>query len=238
MLAMAIVALSPFIAAAFSLGFQWPSFAALGLIVLLRSLEHLGPRIAEREYRYAPQLKVATVAYGMGLAALFSTIFVFANHLALIASLVGQMVGLVVATRLFASTPYKWRFRTPLFARAFYFGYPLMFNGLGLAVSAQADRFLVGAMLGLPALGVYSVLMLVTAIPVGVGARIVSSVTLPMLLIETARRGRFRPALNWPRAPFRWGRRRWALASSPCSISWFRWSLAATSPPRNGWSSC
>ena len=75
------------------------------------------------------------------------------------------MVGLVVATRLFATTPYRWRFRTPLFARAFYFGYPLTFNGLGLAVSAQADRFLVGAMLGLPALGIYSVLMLVTAVP-------------------------------------------------------------------------
>ena len=90
MLALAIVVLSPFIAAAFSLGFQWPSFAALGLIVFLRSLEHLGPRIAEREYRYAPQLKVVTVSYGMGLAALFGTIFVFANHLALIASSLGK----------------------------------------------------------------------------------------------------------------------------------------------------
>ena len=182
MLALAIVAFSPFIAAAFSLGSQWPSFAALGLIVLLRSLEHLGPRIAERDYRYAPQFKVATVSWGMGLAALFGSIFVFANHLALIAALVGQMVGLVVATRLFASTPYRWRFRTPLFARGFYFGYPLMFNGLGLAVSAQADRFLVGAMLGLPALGVYSVLMVVTSVPVSIGSRIIGSVTLPMLL--------------------------------------------------------
>jgi O-antigen/teichoic acid export membrane protein len=181
LVAFAIVALAPIIAAAFSLGSQWLSFAALAPIVVLRSLEHLGPRIAEREYRYGPQLKVATVAYGVGLAALFGSIVIFANHLALIASLFGQMVGLALATRIFSSTPYRWRFRTPLFAKAFNFGYPLMFNGLGLAVSAQADRFLVGAMLGLPALGVYSVLMLVTVVPVGVGVRIANSVTLATL---------------------------------------------------------
>jgi O-antigen/teichoic acid export membrane protein len=183
--ALAIVALAPIIAAAFSLGSQWPSFAALGLIVAARSLEHLGPRIAEREYRYAPQLKVAAVSWVMGLAALFGSIFVFANHLALVAALIGQMFGLALAGRIFSNTPYRWRFRTPLFAKAFYFGYPLMFNGLGLAVSSLADRFLVGAMLGLPALGVYSVLMLVMTIPVSIGSRIVSSVTLPMLLNRT-----------------------------------------------------
>jgi O-antigen/teichoic acid export membrane protein len=171
--ALAMVALSPIIAAAFSLGSQWPSFAALGLIVAARSLEHLGPRIAERDYRYAPQLKVATVSYGMGLAALLGSIVVFANHLALVASLLGQTFGLALASRFFSNIPYRWRFRTPLLAKAFYFSYPLMFNGLGLAISSLADRFLVGAMLGLPALGVYSVLMLVAAVPVGIGAKIV-----------------------------------------------------------------
>jgi O-antigen/teichoic acid export membrane protein len=183
--ALAMVALSPIIAAAFSLGSQWPSFAALGLIVAARSLEHLGPRIAERDYRYAPQLKVATVSYGMGLAALLGSIVVFANHLALVASLLGQTFGLALASRFFSNIPYRWRFRTPLLAKAFYFSYPLMFNGLGLAISSLADRFLVGAMLGLPALGVYSVLMLVAAVPVGIGAKIVGSVTLPMLFNRT-----------------------------------------------------
>jgi O-antigen/teichoic acid export membrane protein len=194
--ALAVVALSPFIAAAFSLGSQWPSFAALGLIVAARGLEHLGPRIVEREYQYGPQLKVATVASGMGLAALLGSFFVFANHLVLVASLLGQYSGLALASRIFAATPYRWRFRTPLFAKAFYFSYPLMFNGIGLAVSGLADRFLVGAMLGLPALGVYSVLMLVTAAPVSVGAKILSSVTLPMLFNRTDPPAAFRARLK------------------------------------------
>ena len=192
MVALAIVALSPIIAAAFSLGSQWPSFAALGLIVAAHGLEHLGPRIAEREYRYAPQLKVATVAHGIGLAALFGSIFVFANHLALVAALFGHMFGLALASRIFSNTPYRWRFRTPLFVKAFYFGYPLMFNGLGLAVSGQADRFLVGAMLGLPELGIYSVFMVATLVPIGVGLRIANSVTLPTLLNRTDEPAAFR----------------------------------------------
>jgi O-antigen/teichoic acid export membrane protein len=192
--ALAMVALSPIIAATFSLGSQWPSFAALGLIVAARSLEHLGPRIAEREYRYWPQLKVTTVAQGVSLAGLFGGIFLFANHLALVASLLGQMLGLALGSRFFSTTPYRWRFRTPLFAKAFYFGYPLMFNGLGLAVSSLADRFLVGAMLG--ALGVYSVLMLVTATPVSLGAKILSSVTLPMLFNRTDTQAAFQARLK------------------------------------------
>ncbi len=73
----AAVILSPLIAGAFSLGADWPTFAALGLVIAIRGFEHLEPRIAERDYRYGPQLKVSAVAYGLASRALFGAVLVF-----------------------------------------------------------------------------------------------------------------------------------------------------------------
>ena len=172
---------APLIAGLFSLGSQWLSFAALAAIVVVRSFEHLAPRIAERDYRYGPQLKVASVAYGLSLTALFISVVVWKSHLALVMSLLWQAIGIAVASRMFSGTPYRWRFQTRYFKRAFNFGYPLMFNGLGLAISGQADRFLVGGILGLPALGIYSVLTLVTVVPSGIVSRIITTVSVALL---------------------------------------------------------
>ena len=96
----------------------------------------------------------------------------------LLASLFAQTIGLVVASHALADTPYRLRLRSRFFGGAFRFGYPLMVNGFGLAISGQGDRFIVGSMLGLPALGVYSVATLVTTVPVGMVARMGHTVLL------------------------------------------------------------
>jgi O-antigen/teichoic acid export membrane protein len=182
-------AAAPFVAAAFSLGPDWPSFAVIGLIVFVRSLENLAPRVAERDYRYGPQAKVATVANGLSLAALFAALWLKQGHNAITLSLLALAFGFVLASRVFSNTPYRLRFRSPFFLRAFKFGYPLMFNGIGLAVSAQGDRFLVGAMLDLPALGVYSVLTLVTTASISIVSRLINTVMVATL-VNAAREAR------------------------------------------------
>ena len=147
------LAVAPFLAAAFNLGADWPSFAAVGLIVFVRSFEHLEQRVAERDYQYGAQAKVVAVSSGVGLAALLAGIALRQGANSLILSLLAQGIGFAVSSRLFSQTPYHLRFRSPFFKRAFRFGYPLMFNGIEVAVGGQADRYLVGAMLDLPILG-------------------------------------------------------------------------------------
>ena len=92
------VAISPFVAGALSLGSQWPSFAAVGLLVVVRSLEHLAPRVAERDYRYGPQMKVAIVAQGLSMTALFGSVSIWPSHVALLVSLFAQQVGIALAS--------------------------------------------------------------------------------------------------------------------------------------------
>jgi O-antigen/teichoic acid export membrane protein len=169
--------ISPVVAAAFSLQAEWSDFAILSLIVLIRSFEHLEPRVDERDYNFRPQLICITVSNSLCLAALIAGLAIWHNHLALTASLFGQTIGLVVTSHLVSRTPFRPRFFSPHFFKAFRFGYPLMFNGVGLAFAAQGDRFLVGSMLGLPALGVYSVVMLAAIVPTSMVCRILNTVT-------------------------------------------------------------
>ena len=176
-----VVLSSPLTASIFELHDHWTIFAALGAIVFIRSFEHLGPRVAERDYQYSSQLKSSLTGAALGFAAMLVVAMKTHSHVALYVQLLGFTAGYVLATHLFCKTPYRLNFRTVLFARAFRFGYPLMFNGAGLAFSAQGDRMLVGALLGLPALAIYSVVLLATIIPMGMVIRMTSSITLAML---------------------------------------------------------
>src|SRR5271165_1113831 len=166
----------------FNSGEDWGSFAMLGLIIFIRPFEHLEPRIAERDYNYAIQMKVALIAYSLSLSALAVSLMIAPSHVAIIASLLGQAIGQVVGSHWLSKEPYRLRFRSPEYIKAFKFGYPLIADGIGVAVSGQADRFLVGGMLGLPALAVYSVLLLAALVPITMVQRILNTVTVAMLI--------------------------------------------------------
>ncbi len=172
---------APFVAAAVSLGDDWTSFAVLAPAILLRSFEHLAPRIAERDFDYWPYLKTVGVGLGFALVALVVGALITHNHWALIASVYAQNLGFVFASRWFGKMPYRLDFRSPLFKAAFRFGYPLMMNGIGLAVSQQADRFVVAGLFNLQTVAVYSVVMLATTMPQNLINRILGSTVLARL---------------------------------------------------------
>ena len=111
------VAAAPFVAEAFHLELEWLSFAALGLVVFIRSFEHLEPRVAERDYRYGAQAKTVTMSRGVGLAALVAGIALRQGANALILSYLADMLTLVASTRLFSQVPYRLRFRSRFLAR-------------------------------------------------------------------------------------------------------------------------
>jgi O-antigen/teichoic acid export membrane protein len=183
------VALSYPMALIFNSGQDWGSFAMLGLITFVRPFEHLQPRIAERDYNYGIQLKVSLIANAASLAALAASLLIAPSHVAILASLLGFAVGEVAGSHWLSSEPYRLRFRSPEFIKAFKFGYPLIAGGIGVAVSSQADRFLVGGMLGLEALGVYAVLTLAALLPIAMVYRILNTVTVATLINAAERSG-------------------------------------------------
>jgi hypothetical protein len=177
---LAVVA-SPLLARLMSLRSDWLDFAMLGGVIVIRSLEHVGPRVAARDYRYGAQFKMNLIANGVGLLALAAALLIARNRYAIISFLYAHAIALVAASHALEGTRYRMKFHSPYFMKGFRYGYPLMVNGIGLAAMSQGDRFVVGALLGLPALGVYAVMTLVTTVPLGMIGRVTGTVTLAAL---------------------------------------------------------
>lgn len=146
---------------------DWPSFAWLAPVMIIRSFEHLDIRVGERDYRYWPQLTASFASHGAGLIALTLTAYETENHYGFIAYLLVQATVYVLASHFLASNRYRAKLKTPYLRGAFVFGFPLTLNGAGLAIIGQGDRFVVGALLGLPFLGFYSVVVLAGLLPIG-----------------------------------------------------------------------
>ncbi len=162
---------APIVASALSLGADWGSFAWLAPTMILRSFNHLGPKTAERDFQYGAQIKSSFAAFGSGLVVLTAVGALTHSHVAVIASTYAMDLASVIATRVCAGTPYRFDFRSPLFMQAAKFAYPLMFNGMGLAVSVQADRFLVAGLFDLQIVAVYAIVITTAVYPAQVISR-------------------------------------------------------------------
>jgi len=172
---------APLFARVFNLEDHVFDFVLLGPVVLLRGFDHLAPRVFERDYRYGPQLKAIGASYALSLGVLAIAVRIIPTHVAFLISLYVQIIVQVALDHIVAGEKYRCAFFTPNFGRAFRFGYPLMANGTGLAASSQGDRFLIGGLLGLPELAVYSVATLATYVPSSLITRVSSTVTLAQL---------------------------------------------------------
>ena len=193
----ALALASPLLAWIFGLEDHVLDFLLLAPLVVLRGFDHLAPRVAERDYRYAPQLKAVGVSNLFGLGVLAVVLRVVPTHTAFLVSIYVQLIAQVAIDHMVAGVRYRFAFFTWDFYRAFRFGYPLMINGVGLALSAQGDRFLIGGMLGLPALAVYSVASLATFVPTALTGRVISSITLAQLYnAAQAKDGRYNARLR------------------------------------------
>ncbi len=170
-----VLFVAPIVAASMSLSNEWISFALLAPAPLLRSFEHLSPRVAERDYRYGAQLKLAAIAHGSSLAALVAVAAATHSHVAILASIYAASIATVVASHRLADEPYRVEFRSPLFMRGVKFAYPLMINGIGLATSQWADRFIVAAFFGLRTVAVYSIAVLATSVPISLISRVLGT---------------------------------------------------------------
>jgi O-antigen/teichoic acid export membrane protein len=186
---------APMIAAALSLPQDWFEFALLGIFGICLGFEHLGPKVAERDYNYMPQFKAVLCANGASLIVLLLALLLGLGHRALLASMLTQLAVQAVASHKFADLPYALNFRSPLFWGGVRFGLPLMINGLGTAASLQGDRFIVGGLLGMPELGVYAIVSLATLMPLSLLSRLGSSALLAGLY-NSARTPSYTPRLR------------------------------------------
>lgn len=169
------------------------SFAAIGVVPLLRGATHLGATQCQRAGRFFPNSAAEAGGAVVGLVTAAATALAAPSHLDIVWSLIAQAAAYVALSHVLAGVPYRIGFDRARIWEALRFGLPLLGNGLALAAVYQLDRMVVGAWLGVVAVGIYGLSLTLLLQPVSLVLRLVTTALQPRLSVawHTDRTGAF-----------------------------------------------
>lgn len=164
----------------YGLGDEFPAFAAVSLIPIIRGFTHLDYRLHNRLLRFGSTITVELTSAVVGLAAAMS-VFVVPGVEAFAAVLVAQAATGVLLSHLLSSRSYRIAFDGNIQRRLWQAGWPLMANALMLYAVFQGERLFVGGILGLEVLGSYAIPAQLALLPVLIAGRLSTGLALPVL---------------------------------------------------------
>lgn len=165
------------------------AFRVLAIVPLIRGFTHLDLVRATRRLNFRRLMGVQVGAEVLVMLAAWPLGRWLGDYSALLWLLVGREFLLLAGSHLLSERPYGLSLQWETLRSILHFGWPLFLNGILLFASQQGDRLTVGsasrlfsrATLGIEDLGYYSVAISLTFVPVGLAARALSSVLLPIL---------------------------------------------------------
>ena len=190
-MALVVIALAGPIAGLFGVPAAADSFRWGALMPLIHGFAHLGPKQAQQHYNFRQDAIATSIASAVSLAVALPAAWLCRDHNAILYSLVVGESAFVLATHLVADRAYEVSWDRKTIGEALGYGLPLMVNGIGLAIMAQADRFLVGATLGVATLGVYSVILSLSITAMSPFYSIFSSIGVSVVAKNRSEPGRF-----------------------------------------------
>jgi O-antigen/teichoic acid export membrane protein len=171
------------------------SFAMVAAVPLLSGAQNLGVSQMQRSGRFWPAAAADSGGAVLGVMAATAAALVVPDHRAILWGLAVQTGGAVALSHILArGVPYRVSFDTVRIRETLRFGLPLLINGIALAVAYQLDRMIVGAWLGVVALGVYGLCTTLLLQPVTLLLRLATTTLQPRLssVWHTDRLGAFR----------------------------------------------
>jgi len=165
--------------------FNAPRLAA-GLAVftvspLIFGFLHLDMRRAQRWHDFRSEAVCMMVSEFTGLIATAIAAWLTRDFTAILYGLITRALVQVIVSHLRAERPYALGWDRSHGARLARFAGPLMVSGLMLFIGSQGDRVMVGKMLGIAALGRYSVIILLIYYPSALLLRYIHAVYMPMV---------------------------------------------------------
>lgn len=176
---LALVACGPLIANMFNTPDAWLAFSLVGLSSMIRGFENLGVKQLMRDYVFWPEgltvaayqvsWSIAVVAYG----------FISGDYWAMVIGILAGQAGYALMSHLLSRNRWRLGWNRKLVREALKFGAPLVPNGISLAAKSLGDRLVIGALLGVAPMAIYSTTVIAALLPRGVIVRLMSSLALP-----------------------------------------------------------
>ncbi len=193
----AIALASPFVASFFGVPERAPAFALAGMFPLFRSFSHLGVKQKLQQFAYGADAAVTLSAGLSGLLATLVSAWMLRDHRAVLFGYGTETLISAVVSHALARTRYAFWPDRQTFMEALRWGAPLTLNGVGLAIIGQADRFVMGRMFGVEALGTYAVIYNLVVVPMVALIRISAGLAMPLLVKNKDDSDRFQSTCVW-----------------------------------------
>jgi O-antigen/teichoic acid export membrane protein len=190
-IALGLILLAGPMAALFNVPQAMQGFMAIGAVPWIRSFAHLGPKQAQRDYDFRSNAIANLAASAFSLIATVPAVWIAPNHNAIIISLVVSEFVYVATTHILSRRRFQLAWDRRTLEEGLRYGLPLMFNGIGLAIFAQADRILVGSFFGVETLGSYAVIVSIALVAMSPFYAICSSLCLSIVARNRANFRRF-----------------------------------------------
>ncbi len=157
------------------------AFQLLALAPVLSGLKHLDYARVQRKLKFMPSVHVALAGQLLATAIAVPLAWYTRHHTAMLWAVLGQMVGMSLASFLVARRPFRFAWDKEILKRALKFSLPLMGSGILLAAIFHGDRLFVMAAYAPEELADYTVALQIATVPALVATKVVASLSLPIL---------------------------------------------------------
>jgi O-antigen/teichoic acid export membrane protein len=182
LLAALILLLAPWLASLFGASGHVDSIRWLGIVPLVRSFKNWRTVQIQSEYIYRPEaISIGGAQVGAAIAVLPAAVW-FHDERAMLVSLIVEAALYVVVSRLALPRERVAAVDPAVRRMALTFGLPLMANGIGLIMLAQADRIIVSNLFGLEVLALYSLVVSLASVPISVLSLILGKVLMTFIV--------------------------------------------------------
>jgi O-antigen/teichoic acid export membrane protein len=167
------------------------AFQTLALIPLMRGLSHLDMFRVQREMLFWPSMKVEVLSILGSTIATVPLALWFPDFRVMLYAILLQQAFYTLLSHLVADRPYRWGWDGRIVRDALDFGWPLLLNGVLMFLTFHGDRILVGSLLGMKELGLFSAAFTITLTPTLVIAKTLNTFFLPLLSKVQADKNKF-----------------------------------------------
>lgn len=159
------------------------AYQLLALVPVLNAMQHFDIHRLNRQMRFGPLLLTGAVPALVSLLVIWPLALWFGNWQVMLWSILVQALLGVVTSHVVAERPYRLNWDREIVAGSLRFGWPLLLNAVLMFLVFQGDRLVVGHVLGMTDLAIFSMGVTLTLTPTLVLAKSAQNLFLPRLSV-------------------------------------------------------
>lgn len=157
------------------------AYRLLAVVPVLNALVHFDIHRLNRSMIFWPMLLTGAVPALISVLSLWPLAHWFGDWRVMLYAILTQAVLAAVVSHLVAGRPYRLAFDRAIMARSLRFGWPLLAEAVLLFLVFQGDKLVVGQLLGMAPLAIFSMGMTLTLTPTLVLSKSATNLFLPLL---------------------------------------------------------